>query len=144
MSRAILRGGNRGARNGARGKMGLWQSTAMGAAAALAIMSPAKAECRFIPYSFFPDRNDSVEIRVTTDAGQGCGMAFKEGPGYRFTGASIIKAPPHGVLAKTGPTKFLYLPFKGYRGEDSYAIRICAVVQGRSGCSLLTYVVEVR
>jgi hypothetical protein len=49
-----------------------------------------------------------------------------------------------GVLAKTGATKFLYLPFTGYKGRDSYAIKVCAIVQGRSGCSSLTYVVDVR
>ena len=71
-------------------------------------------------------------------------MAFKEGPGYKFTSASFLKGPPHGVLAKTGATKFLYLPFTGYKGQDSYAIKVCAIVQGRSGCSSLTYVVDGR
>jgi hypothetical protein len=47
-------------------------------------------------------------------------------------------------LVKTGATKFLYLPFRDYRGHDSYAIKICAIVQGRGGCSSLTYVVDVR
>ncbi|SED63551.1 hypothetical protein SAMN05444161_3635 [Rhizobiales bacterium GAS191] len=105
---------------------------------------PARAECQFSPFSFFPDRNDAVEIRVRTESGHSCAMAFKEGPGYRFTKASFQKPPPHGVLARTGPTKFLYLPFKGYRGEDSYAIKLCAIVQGRSGCSSLTYLVDVQ
>ncbi len=124
--------------------MKLLRFAAIQAAVLFGGLLPAHADCRFSPFSFFPDRNDSVEIRATTDAGHGCAMAFKEGPGYRFTGASMVKGPPHGVLAKTGTTKFLYLPFKGYRGEDSYAIKVCAIVQGRSGCSLLTYVVEVR
>ena len=53
-------------------------------------------------------------------------------------------SPPHGVLAKTGATKFLCLPFKGYKGQDSYAIKICAIVQGRGGCSSLTCMVDVR
>jgi hypothetical protein len=105
---------------------------------------PAQSACRFSPFSFFPDRNDQVSIQVTTEAGQSCAMAFREGPGYRFTSASFLKAPPHGVLAKTGATKFLYLPFKGYHGQDSYAIKLCATVQGRSGCSSLTYLVDVR
>ena len=71
-------------------------------------------------------------------------MAFKEGPGFKFTSASFLTPPPHGVLAKTGETAFLYLPFDGYKGPDSYAIKICAIVQGHSGCSSLTYLVEVR
>ena len=28
------------------------------------------------------------------------------------------------------------------KGHDSYAIKVCAIVQGRSGCSSLTYVVD--
>jgi hypothetical protein len=105
---------------------------------------PAEAACQFSPFSFFPDRNDRVQIQVTTQSGQSCAMAFKEGPGFKFTSAEFLKPPPHGVLAKTGETAFLYLPFDGYKGPDSYAIKICAIVQGRSGCSSLTYVVDVR
>src|SRR5580765_3106319 len=105
---------------------------------------PAEAACQFSPFSFFPDRNDRVQIRVTTQSGQSCAMAFKEGPGFKFTSAEFLKPPPHGVLAKTGETAFLYLPFDGYKGPDSYAIKVCAIVQERSGCSSLTYLVEVR
>jgi hypothetical protein len=122
----------------------LWRTALVLAALMVAGALPARADCRFSPFSFFPDRNDAVEIRVSTDAGHSCVMAFKEGPGYRFTSAYFLKAPPHGVLAKIGPTKFSYLPFTEYKGEDSYALKVCAIVQGRSGCSSLTYVVDVR
>jgi hypothetical protein len=124
--------------------MKFWRSVLIAPPLAVAGSLPVHAACHFSPFSFFPDRNDQVQIQVTTQAGQSCAMAFKEGPGYKFTSASFLKPPPHGVLAKTGATKFLYLPFKGYRGPDSYAIKICAIVQGRSGCSSLTYVVDVR
>jgi len=107
-------------------------------------LAPAQAACQFSPYSFFPDRNDQTQIQVRTESGQSCTMAFKEGPGYKFTSASFLKPPPHGVLAKTGETKFLCLPFKGYQGQDSYAIKICAIVQRCGGCSSLTYMVDVR
>jgi hypothetical protein len=106
--------------------------------------TPARAECHFDPYEFFPDRNDHVEITAHTEANHACGMGFQEGPGYHFTSASWVKAPPHGVLAQTGPTKFVYRPFQDYRGQDSYSLKVCANVQGRSGCSTLTYVVDVQ
>jgi hypothetical protein len=124
--------------------MQFWKSSSIAATLVLTPLLPARAACQFSPFSFFRDRNDQVQIQLTTESGQSCIMAFKEGPGYKFTSASFLKAPPHGVLAKTGPTKFLYLPFTGYQGNDSYAIKICAIVQGRSGCSSLTYVVDVR
>jgi hypothetical protein len=124
--------------------MTFWKSASIAVPLTLAGLVPARAACQFSPFSFFPDRNDQVQIEVTTEPGQSCTMAFQEGPGYEFTGASFLKAPPHGVLAKTGATKFLYLPFTGYKGEDSYAIKICAIVRRRIGCSSLTYVVDVR
>ena len=124
--------------------MKYWKSLSIAVPLMLMRLMPAQAACQFSPFSFFPDRNDQVQIQVTTESGQSCTMAFKQGPGYKFTSASFLKPPPHGVLAKTGATKFLYLPFKDYRGLDSYAIRICAIVQGRGGCSSLTYVVDVR
>jgi hypothetical protein len=124
--------------------MTFWKSVSIAVPLMVTGLIPAQAACQFSPYSFFPDRNDQVQIQVTTESGQSCAMAFKEGPGYKFTSASFLKPPPHGVLAKTGATEFLYLPFKGYKGQDNYAIKICAIVQGRGGCSSLTYVVDVR
>ena len=82
--------------------------------------------------SVFPRSDRPVQlIEVTSESGQSCTMAFKEGSRYKFTVPSVLKAPPHGVLAKTGATKFLYLPFTGYKGQDSYAIKICAIARGR-------------
>ena len=124
--------------------MTFWKSASIAVTLTLTGLIPAQATCHFSPFSFFPDRNDRVQIQVTTESGQSCAMAFKEGPGFKFTSASFLAPPPHGVLAKTGETAFLYLPFDGYKGPDSYAIKICAIVQGRSGCSSLTYVVDVR
>lgn len=124
--------------------MKIWQSAVIAVPLTLTGLTHAEAACYFSPYSFFPDRNDQVRIQVTTDSGQSSAMAFKEGPGYKFTSASFLKPPPHRVLAKTGATKFVYLPLTGYKGHDSYAIKVCAIVQGRSGCSSLTYVADVR
>ena len=104
----------------------------------------ARADCRFAPVSFFPERNDAVDIAVVADPSSYCAMKFQEGPGYRFTSASFGKAPPHGILAQTGPTSFVYRSFDGFHGADSYSLRICADVRGKSGCSTLTYHVEIR
>ncbi len=84
--------------------MKLWESASIAVPLMLTGLIPAEAACYFSPYSFFPDRNDQVQIQVTTESGQSCAMAFKEGPGYKLTSASFLKGPPHGVLAKTGAT----------------------------------------
>ena len=114
--------------------MKIWQSAVIAVPLTLTGLTHAEAACYFSPYSFFPDRNDQVRIQVTTDSGQSCAMAFKEGPGYKFTSASFLKPPPHGVLAKTAATEFVYMPLTGYKGHDSYTIKVCAIVQERSGC----------
>lgn len=115
-----------------------------GLALAVGLSSVAQAECHFSPFAFFPDRNDTVNISVVTDPHSSCAMAFREGPGYHFTSASFGKAPPHGVLAKTGPTAFLYVPFKDYHGPDIYSIKMCADVGVKHGCSTLVYHVDVQ
>jgi hypothetical protein len=121
-------------------------TTAISTTALIVALAPAAAlaDCHFGPFAFFPERNDHVTIKVVTQGGQYCAMAFKQGPGYRFTSASFLTPPPHGVLAKTGDTSFLYVAFPGYHGPDSYAVKICADVRGKHGCSSLTYIVDVQ
>jgi hypothetical protein len=104
----------------------------------------ARAECAFSPFSFFPDRNDTVHVQVATDNESYCDNSFREGPGYRFTNVSVTKAPRHGVIATLGPNHFAYHPFANYHGNDQYTIRACAIVGQRKGCSTLIYEVMVR
>ena len=73
--------------------MQFWKSSSIVAPLVLTPLVPAQATCQFSPFSFFPVRNDEVQIRVTTQSGHSCTMAFKEGPGYKFTSASFLKAP---------------------------------------------------
>jgi hypothetical protein len=65
--------------------MKIWESASIAVPLMLKGLIPAEAACYFSPYSFFPDPNDQVQIQVTTESGQSCAMAFKEGPGYKFT-----------------------------------------------------------
>ena len=104
----------------------------------------AKAACSLSPFAFFPDRNDRVEVTEVTDGESFCDNSFREGPGYRFTDVSVIKAPPHGLIATLGPNHFAYHALPNYRGSDQYAIRACAIVGERKGCSTLIYNVTVR
>lgn len=104
----------------------------------------ARAECQFSPFSFFPDRNDTVRVRVTTDNASFCDNSFREGPGYTFTDVRVLKYPPHGIVATTGANRFAYRAMPNYRGRDQYTIRACATVGARKGCSTLIYDVTVR
>jgi hypothetical protein len=104
----------------------------------------AKADCSLGPFAFFPDRNDRVQVAEVTDDKSFCDNSFREGPGYRFTGVSIVKAPPHGLIATLGPNHFAYHSMPNFKGSDQYTIRACAVVGARRGCSTLIYNVTVR
>lgn len=130
-------GGQRGAR---------WKGGALAAvlAATISLPNAARADCHFSPFSFFPDRNDTVDVEVRVTAGSTCVMGFREGPGYHFTRADFVSGPSLGILAQTGPTQFTYYTLRYRKGADSYAVRICAVVHGRKGCSILRYNAEVE
>ena len=62
-----------------------------------------------------------------------------------FTVICFGKAAPHGILATTGDTSFAYRPFDGFKGRDTYPLKLCAEkADGHKGCSTLTYQVDVR
>lgn len=110
----------------------------------LLLPGAARAGCQFSPFAFFPDRNDTVDVDVHVTAGSTCVMGFREGPGYHFTSADFVSGPSLGILAQTGATQFTYYTLRERKGSDSYAIKICAVVHGHKGCSILRYNAEVE
>ncbi len=69
--------------------MKFWKSASIAVPLMLTALVPAQAACYFSPYSFFPDRNDQVQIQVTTESGQSCAMAFlvSAGNGSSWPGA---------------------------------------------------------
>jgi hypothetical protein len=105
---------------------------------------PARSECAFSPFAFFPDRNGRVHVPVQTDGEGFCDNSFREGPGYRFTDVSVVKHPPHGMVATLGANHYAYHALPKYKGRDQYTIRACANVGERKGCSTLIYDVTVR
>jgi hypothetical protein len=110
----------------------------------LIVAGGAHAECKFSPFSFFPDRNDVVHVQVTAPPNSFCDNSFREGPGYSFTKVTVVKPPPHGLVATLGPNHYAYHALPGYTGGDQYMIRACAKVGARSGCSTLIYDVTVE
>jgi hypothetical protein len=97
--------------------MQFWKSSLIVAPLVLTPLVPAQAACQFSPFSFFPDRNDEVQIQVTTQSGQSCTMAFKEGPAYKFTSASFLKAPPQRRLSQDRPDQIPVSAFHGLSGQ---------------------------
>jgi hypothetical protein len=74
--------------------MKIWNSASIAAPLMLTGLAPAQAACYFSPYSFFPDRNDQVQIQVTTESGQSCAMAGGDPrPRPRAQGKSRVNSP---------------------------------------------------
>lgn len=114
--------------------------------AALLLLLPvsARAGCLYKPFDFHPEKNDGVVVDVIVDAGSSCTHNFAEGPGYRFTGIGLARAPENGKLVKAGTNRFVYTPDKGFRGKDAYIFKICASKGGRKGCSTVAFVSQVK
>ena len=115
-------------------------------AAALLVLLPvtARAGCLYKPFDFHPEKNDGVVVDVIVDAGSSCTHNFGEGPGYKFTGISLMHEPENGKLVKTGPNRFIYTPDKGFTGKDAYVFRICASKGAQKGCSTVGFVSQVK
>ncbi|MGB7259561.1 MAG: Ig-like domain-containing protein [Pseudolabrys sp.] len=116
------------------------------AAAALIVLLPvsAHAGCLYKPFDFHPEKNDGVVVTSIVDAGSSCTHNFGEGPGYKFTGITVARAPDHGKLAPAGANRFIYTPDKSFTGKDAYLFRICATKGSSKGCSTVAFVPEVK
>lgn len=113
-----------------------------GCAAILLSGAPAFAECRTGSFRFFPAQNDSVTAYTTLSGS--CLHNFTTSSSLSFTSAEIVSRPSHGSLNQTGAFAFRYVPTKGYRGADSYAVKVCANARSGSGCSRITYQATVQ
>lgn len=104
----------------------------------MASVSAASANCRVQPFRFFPSQNDSVSTTATTTNGV-CVAQFSAGGSTSFTMAEIAGKPSHGTLTQTGNFAFRYAAAKGYRGADSFILKVCGATSAGKGCSRLTY-----
>ncbi len=102
----------------------------------------AEAKCSNIgksPYN--PVSNDTVSRSVACDF-KGGKVNFKPGAGYAFTGTSVLREASHGSV-KAFSHGYTYKPKTGFKGQDSFSIRVCGSKGGQSGCSTLNYTATV-
>lgn len=105
------------------------------------IVAFAAAEAKCSPpsgYPFFPDQNDTVTYVQVADS-KGCGHFFRSGGQTAFTSASIVSAAKNGKFVQTGAFNFSYTPKAGFRGRDTYAVKVCGTNRAGSGCSTINY-----
>jgi hypothetical protein len=69
-------------------------------AATLLLSLPARAECTYPTFEFFPERGGAVVVETMVTGGSSCTHNFAEGPGYKFTSAAIQPRPEHGTLRR--------------------------------------------
>lgn len=105
----------------------------------IVVLAGAEAKCSPpAGYPFFVDQNDTVTYVQTADA-KGCGHNFRSGGETIFTGASIIAPAKNGKFVQTGSFNFGYTPKAGFKGLDTYSVRLCGTNRRGSGCSTINY-----
>jgi hypothetical protein len=107
--------------------------------AVLSILVPsaaAHAACKTIPFRFNAN-GDTVSTRALLASGETCFHTLRNNTssGNIFTGLSVERRPGHGTLT-LGSGAFQYHAQSGYRGTDSYAVKICMQGQRGRGCSV--------
>lgn len=105
----------------------------------VAVLTAAEAKC-MIPagYPFFLDQNDTVTYNPLTDA-KGCNIYFRAGGAVEFTSASIVSPAKNGKFTQTGAFNFQYAPKVGFKGQDTYSVKVCGKTLAGSGCSTINY-----
>jgi hypothetical protein len=102
----------------------------------------AGAGCTQSNVRFHPYQNDSVESRATL-GGSSCLHKFTLDAGVQLTATSIVSKPKNGSLTQYASLSYSYVPKTGFVGVDAYSVRICASSQKGSGCSTISYQVNV-
>jgi hypothetical protein len=117
-----------------RGRLGL-----AALVSTLVMTTSAFADCVTVHFHFLT-RDDTVTTNETLLRGDTCFHTLRNNPrsGNIFTHLAIAQSPSHGTVT-IGASGFQYKPSQGYRGPDSYAVKIC--MQGRtgSGCSIVIF-----
>jgi Bacterial Ig domain len=87
------------------------------------------------PYSLSGDTVVSADI---VDGKSTCRHPLKAPPDKQLTGVSVVSPPKHGKLTEGGKY-VIYTPAPGFKGDDSYTIKICGGDATSKGCSTITY-----
>jgi hypothetical protein len=120
-------------------KSGLLALTAL-----VAVTSAATADCRILPGRFSMSQNTAVSTTAVSTRGAACGVRFTSSAVSRFDSVTVAKRPSHGALREVGALSYLYKPTGGFKGVDSYALRICGTDAAGPGCATITYNITVE
>jgi hypothetical protein len=112
--------------------------------AALVTTTPVFASCVTTHFRFFT-RGDTVTANERLSSGDTCFHTLRNGPlsGNSFRQLVIAKNPSHGSVAIDG-SAFQYRSSQGYRGSDSYAVKICMESPRGKGCSVVSFNADIN
>ena len=108
-----------------------------------AFAGEASAACRskFVAVNAVDGATGKVEL--TTD-GKRCLLHFASQKQTRITESKISAAPKNGSVNHTRLYGLEYTAKAGFKGEDAFAIRVCAKTGDKTGCSVISYAVTVK
>ena len=105
------------------------------------LSAPARAACMTTAYRFHSN-GDTVATRELLASGERCFHTLRTNrthPANVYTGVSVEQRPSHGTVT-IGAAGFQYQSQSGYRGTDSYSVRICMrFPRGGRGCSVVVF-----
>jgi hypothetical protein len=111
---------------------------ALGAIAVFGLSSQAAAKCDVTGEIFYMHESDTRKNVARTDL-HGCDLHFITRGKVRFRSAKIVAKPQNGVLRKIAHLEFRYKPRPGFKGTDTFALRVCGRTEKGRGCSTLNY-----
>jgi hypothetical protein len=120
-------------------KSGLLAVTAI-----LAMTTAAMADCRIIAGRFSLSQNHAVTTTGVSTKGAQCGMNFFSPTSGHFESVAVVARPSHGALREHGAMSYVYKPTTGFKGVDTYSLRLCGRDAAGAGCATITYNITVE
>jgi hypothetical protein len=105
--------------------------------------NPALADCSTVPFRFRIEANPVLTTNGVTD-GVPCSHVFSSRT-IVYEKSNIEKQAKNGKVEKISLIEFNYTPKKGFKGQDTYSIKICGkTTTNETGCVKVNYEMEVR
>jgi hypothetical protein len=112
--------------------------------AIVTMTTAAMGDCRTIGSRFSFAQNTATTTTGVSTKGAPCGMRFTSPVDGRLDSIAVAARPSHGALREFGGMSWLYKPAGGFKGTDSYTLRLCGRSTAGAGCATVTYNITVE
>jgi len=109
-----------------------------------ALSSVAVADCRIVAGRFSMAQNHAISTTGVSTKGAACGMRFTSSALGHFDSVTVAMRPSHGTLREFGALSYVYKPAAGFKGIDTYSLRLCGRDAAGPGCATVTYNITVE